>query len=668
MKKIAKRFALVLAITALLFSFVLGNTAVSRADSLVQLSEANIKLIEQCEAVIDGSQLVVTDTDDNNDVWSSKLLVDAGVELTPGEQYTISFSLTGENGVGEFFLCKGENIDERYDETFAAEDGTRSISFKAAQSRVYIGMQVGNLGKGKRVTAAITNLSKLSESENPALLRAENCAVDAKGSVITATDMHDNNDVWNSKLLYNTGMALEIGKTYTLNFSLSGSHGVGEFFVCKSPDINNRDDGTFVNQAGSNSVTFTAAASKLYIGMQFGNLGPNNSVKLSITELKEKKKETVTVRYNPGDEPQQGTPRVLLSENCTYQVDSAENQTVINAVDTSDNNDVCCSKLLLFLGEILEENKFYAANINLAGKDKVGEFFFCKEDNLDNRYSFDNTPGDHTAKFKAEDSKLYAGMQFGDIGEGNDVTATINGIYRIPGMQTSSENCAESLGQDTITLTDTDDNGDIWNSKAVFDSGIALEAGKAYTATFTLTGDNGVGEFYFLKSADIDQRYTFDDQPGTHTVNFTAEGTALYFGIQCGNIGNGNSVSVSNITVAPFEEEEPAPSEETESTDESDLLTEANDEADQPEAPAPENQPAESEAPAEEPAAASEPETATDEAVEDEDEEEDEDEDAAEPAGETEPTEAPASENQPAASDEPSQESATDPAVENEDE
>lgn len=595
-RKTAKYAALI--ISAILFALVLGGAAVSCAESLVQLSDTDIKLVEQCEAVVDGNQLTVTDTDDNSDVWSSKLLLDAGVELTPGEQYTISFSLAGENGVGEFFLCKSENIDERYDETFAAEDGTRSITFKAAGNRVYIGMQVGNLGKGNRVTATVTNLSRLSESANPAVLRAENCTVDAKDGVIIATDTHDNNDVWNSKLLYNTGMALEVGKTYTLNFSLTGVHGVGEFFVCKSADINNRDDATFVNQAGSGSVVFTAASGKLYIGMQFGNLGAGNSVRFSITELKEKKKETVTVRYKPGDEPQQEVPSVLIAENCTYQVESTDEQTVINAVDTSDNNDVWSSKLLLFLGEILEENKFYAANINLAGKEKVGEFFFCKEDNLDNRYSFDNTPGDHTAKFKAEDSKLYAGMQFGDIGEGNDVTATINGIYRIPGMQTSSENCAETLSQDTITITDTDDNGDVWNSKAIFDSGIALEQGKTYTATFTLTGDNGVGEFFFLKSADIDQRYTFDNQPGTHTVTFTAEDTALYFGIQCGNIGNGNSVSVSDLSVAPLEEEQPAPSEEAESTDEDEKQPES-DEVN--EAPAPGSQPAESDEPAEVP-------------------------------------------------------------------
>jgi len=186
----------------------------------------------------------------------------------------------------------------------------------------------------------------------------------------------------------------------------------------------------------------------------------------------------------------------------------------------------------------------------------VGEFFFCKKDNLDDRYTFDNTAGDHTAKFTAEDSKLYAGMQFGNIGEGNDVTLTIHDIFTIPGMQKSNESCFESLSRDAITITDTSDDNDVWTSKAVYDTGIVLEPGKTYTATFTLSGDNGVGEFFFLKSDNIDNRYTFDNSSGEHTVTFTADDTALFFGIQCGNIGNGNSVTISNLSVVPMEAEQ----------------------------------------------------------------------------------------------------------------
>ena len=391
----------------MLVAFTVGIAAVSCAENPVGLSEEGVRLIEQCEAAFDGNSLVVTDTDDNGDVWSSKLLLDAGLELTPGEAYTISFSLAGANGVGEFFLCRSENIDDRYDETFAAEAGTRSIAFTASQNRVWIGMQVGNLGKGRSVTAMIADLSPLAESANPGLLRAENCTVSVEGGVITAVDTGDNNDVWNSKLLYDAG-ALEVGKTYCLSFSLAGENGVGEFFICKSPDLNHRYDATFVNAAGPNSVVFTAESDRLLIGMQFG-----------------------------------------------------------------------------------------------------------------------------------------------DVGLGNEVEVTIGDICRIPGRQTSGENVADSYGQDTVTLTDTDDNPDVWSSKAVFDSGIALEPGTEYTATFTLTGDNGVGEFFFLKSDDINNRYSFDAEPGTHTITFTAEDAALYFGIQCGNIGNGNSVTISDLSVTP---------------------------------------------------------------------------------------------------------------------
>ena len=176
-KKTAKRLFHVLTICAVLFSMVFGTAISVSAESTVEVSESHVRLLENCTADIRGNELVVTDTDDNDDVWSSKLLLDTGMELTPGEEYKLSFDLSGPNGVGEFFLCKSESIDDRYDVTFTAEAGDRSITFTAAGSRTYLGMQVGNLGKGNSVTATISGLCRLSESECPALLRTENCTV-----------------------------------------------------------------------------------------------------------------------------------------------------------------------------------------------------------------------------------------------------------------------------------------------------------------------------------------------------------------------------------------------------------------------------------------------------------------------------------------------------------
>ena len=144
-------------------------------------------------------------------------------------------------------------------------------------------------------------------------------------------------------------------------------------------------------------------------------------------------------------------------------------------------------------------------------------------------------------------------MQFGNIGNGNDVTYTVGDVFRIPGLQISSVACSQTFAQDAITITDTDDNPDVWNSKAIYNTGIVLEPGVTYSATFTLSGDNGVGEFFFLKSDDLGNRYdeTFTNLSGERTVSFTAENAGiLYFGIQCGNLGNGNSMTLSNVSVS----------------------------------------------------------------------------------------------------------------------
>ncbi len=632
-----QRFARILTcfVLAAAFMFAMAAAGNTYAAGAVVLSETNAKLQENCTVAYDGDKVTVTDTDDNNDVWNSKLLLDAGMELTAGEQYKLSFSLAGENGVGEFFLCKSENIDDRYDETFTAEAGNRSITFTAEGARIFIGMQVGNLGKGHSVTLQVQDLCELSKSDCPALLRTENGDVTAENGVIAATDTDDNNDVWNSKLLYDAGIDLEVGKTYQLSFSLAGDNGVGEFFVCKSQNLNDRYDSTFTNAAGERTVTFKAEGEKLYIGMQFGNLGKGNAVIAKIGEVKEAA--PAQPAYVPAQTPQEDE-QVIVAENCTYEVESTADETVIEVTDTGENDtEVWNSKFLYYLGEILEKGKCYAASFNLAGENGVGEFFFCKTDDLNNRYSYDNTPGDHVAKFAAEGEDLYAGLQFGNVGEGNEVTVTIGEIVRILAAQVNSANCTEVVTEDTLTLTDTNDVPDVWDSKAVYNTGVTLEKGKKYTVTLTLSGDNGVGEFFLLKQDDINEianRYdgTWTNEAGEKTFIIEAgEDGPLFFGVQCGNLGNGNSVTVSNISVTPVEdtgnrmmmaaapqenEDEAAPEEGLAPAEEEapaeEPVTQAPAENEEVETPAeepaaeeietPAEEPAEEEAPAEEPA------------------------------------------------------------------
>ena len=81
-----------------------------------------------------------------------------------------------------------------------------------------------------------------------------------------------------------------------------------------------------------------------------------------------------------------------------------------------------------------------------------------------------------------------------------------------------------------------------------------LTPGEQYKLSFSLAGENGVGEFFFLKSDDLGNRYdeTFTTASGEQTVYIVSEsGGVLYFGIQCGTIGNGNSMTLSNVSITP---------------------------------------------------------------------------------------------------------------------
>lgn len=675
-KFLAKAMAVVLAFAACRFS--------AHADNALTLTP---KLTENAIVSVDGSTITVSDSDANNDVWNSKVLFETDKTLVPGQEYKISFDLSGANGIGEFFLCKGENIDSRYDETFTAEEGSRSITFKATGDKLYIGMQVGNVGVGNSVTAVINDICELENSAAPSLIQTANCDVTVENGKVVAVDTADNNDVWNSKLLYDAGVELEIGKSYEIDFKLAGENGVGELFVCKSKDLNDRYDGTFVNAPGSHKVHFTAVSTKLYIGMQMGNIGKGNSVDFILNgvnpylgsddtskyttlytvsreddalviyavdnssvsdvwnsavlcdiyqdmvpgqkyeisfelsgdngvgefficksaDLNDRYNETFTnasglntvvftaegthayvgmqmgnigegnsvtakiTSFAPYDAADGGKKNVRVAQNCDYDVSrdvtqnpvdpsdrdsSRKDTTVITGTDTNDNNDIWTSKLMYFFGNVLEVGKEYIAKINLSGStENMGEFFFLKSDNMDDRYSFDNTAGDHTVVFTAESEALYAGMQFGNVGNGEDFVVTITDFFEKPFDTQYTDNCTAEFDRGSVTLTDAGDNNDVWNSKAVYDTGITLKPNTEYTVTFTLEGDDGVGEFFFLKDDNIDNRYSFDNTAGTHTITFTTDdnGTGedieLYMGIQCGNIGDGNSVTVSDISV-----------------------------------------------------------------------------------------------------------------------
>lgn len=503
------------------------------------------RIKENVDVEVSGSQIAVTDTNENGDVWNSKVMLEANQRLVPGKEYKISFDLSGDRHVGEVFLCKTQNMDNRYDGTFTNDDGNRTFTFTATSESLYIGMQVGNVGEDNTVRLNVTDFGERENSENPSVLMSANCDVKMVDGEITATDNNDNNDVWNSKLLYDAGVELIPGRMYQVNFSLLGDNGVGEFFLCKSQDLGNRYDCTFANRAGYATAIFTAETERMYVGMQFGNIGKGNSISHKINRI---------LDYTPYEEPPHVITDITTDEN---------DNLIIKATDTNSNGDVWDSKFLYEINQDLEPGKWYEIDLNLDADSSTGEFFLCKSANGD-RYdsTFTNYVGRHTMVFQAEGPRAYVGMQMGNIGKGNSVTATIaplaetsvqlvdNVIFDMNHEQEKTIITAE----DTSDLKEPDGNEGVWTSKLVYSIDQELVAGQWYAIDLDLIGDAAsVGEFFLCKSRDLSGRYdtTFTNFAGRHTMVFKAEGDHAYVGMQMGDIGKGNTVTA---TVAPLTE------------------------------------------------------------------------------------------------------------------
>lgn len=520
----------------------------------------NVKTKENANVDVSGSKITVTDTSFNDDVWNSKALVDTGVTLEPGKQYTVSYTLSGKEGVGEFFLCKGESLDARYSDSFTTGAGSHVITFTAASPKLFLGMQVGNVGADNSVTADIASINEVAFTDGFTVLKSNNCEVSIEGGKLTVTDTSDNNDVWDSVVLFDAGVKLQVGQPYALDYLVSGEHGVGEVFMCKSLDLGNRYDTTFANDTGSKHRYFVAQTERVLIGMQFGNIGKGNSVTI----------EGVNAVYTP-------VPIPTLVDMAEF-----EDKVVIRATDNSYDNDIWTSKVRYKLADNLEVGKEYEVSFNVIGDDGIGEVFLSDENNSDKRYKksddgfdiFVKEAGLYTMHFKATGPEAYLVMQMGNIGKGSsviveasrptvytgskDAQVGLKWMDKAVAKLTTASNSTKVAGT-TITATDTNGENDneVWDSKAMTFLGNILEKGKTYVAKLFLSStsyienpepgqNNHMGEVV-LKDANGND-YGGAYAAGSNMVVFKVpeaqagvEDTAapLYALVQCGNVGEG---------------------------------------------------------------------------------------------------------------------------------
>lgn len=555
-KKMQKLLAQTMAAVTLFAACQQGFAMQSFADGGLTLTS---KKEENVTVSVNGSTVTLTDTDANNDVWNSKVLFEADKALVPGKEYQISFELNGDNGVGELFLCKSSNLDDRYDDTFTSEAGSRSYTFTAAGPKLYIGMQMGNIGVGNTVSAVINDVCEREQAKYPELLTTANCDVEIVDGKLIATDTSDNDDVWNSKVLLEVDADLVIGKKYEIDFSLAGDNGVGEFFVCKSPDLNDRYDGTFANGKGKQSVHFKAETPKLYIGMQFGSIGKGNSVSMKLDGVK---KYLVPVAPPTVD----------------YTVTDKDGILTIVATDLSSNNDVWNSQVLVPLYG-LKKGVEYEITFNVSGEHGVGEVFLNTDASLDfdKHYTRSDTPNNEdwqvfvnqednlTMRFVAQGSVAYIGMQMGNIGEGNSVTVKITKpTAYLPGVK-HTEACSYEVTTDEdsiVKIVAVDENAEeegVWTSKLVYFLGNLLETGKNYVVRVAATG---VGEVFLKKDDSIgdvtgnayaEMKHN-DPWTSVNDLAFTATSDQLYAGLQFGAPGTGNrfEVEIQDVIEVPF--------------------------------------------------------------------------------------------------------------------
>ena len=101
--KTVRRLVWIMTLCATLLFFAMAACA----DTPPEFQFENAKVMNHCDVEIDGNTIVVTDTDFNEDVWDSKFLIDAGVELEPGDSIVVPSNMPH----GTVCLEKGALLD-----------------------------------------------------------------------------------------------------------------------------------------------------------------------------------------------------------------------------------------------------------------------------------------------------------------------------------------------------------------------------------------------------------------------------------------------------------------------------------------------------------------------------------------------------------------------------
>lgn len=601
------------------FAYPTVSTTEPDEDGFVQVTMPSPNFSEAhdpgFEQLLDGSSLKISKV--YRDPWNSKLFVNTNTTLEAGKKHRITFNIKSTKAIDQFEIDYNRDGTEKgfgalYERSIAAGE-TKQFVFETGtdieEGNLVIQVMTGRSPVPNTITVSDVKIEKYVPEHTETIdvpegykdvsiniSASQSCDDDYQqtlsGTALTIDAVSAEPGVGKSKLFIHTGKTLENGKKYKVTTNFSSEQAIDDFEICYNKDGAEKgyeaDNSLSIGASDKTIVKeFTADGSGvLDLQFQLGKSPVGNTFKVNSVKLEE-----FVPAHSENQDVEGAYEDVEVSNLEAWEEHTPDLQIEQSVSGTSltitQNHGVWESKLFADTGTKLEAGKEYKVTANVTSTEAFNFEVVYNNGSAEDAFGTDRglsigagetkdiTHEITTASDLSADNLVLQFM----MGNSPANTFTVNSIT----LEVKEDDPVEIVnpksfdywghedykvalsgdGSSASLITETAASPEVWKAKLFAKTGATLEAGKTYRISADVKADSETGYEICYNSGDKEKGFgakydlTTSEAGETVTYEVTPDHTdILTIQFSLGNSAAGNTVTVSNIKVEVFAEEE----------------------------------------------------------------------------------------------------------------
>ncbi len=546
----------------------------------------------------DGSSATATVTTPGDD-WHVKLYAKPGIELEAGTTYTIEMDVSGADGCTACFKNTATGVEDGFGFETISSGSVRHTVTPSAAGTLEIVLKIGNVPANTKVTVKNVRVFRTESAFTPQTLSGFGyptvtpgseelgsfaletnggaaAELTGDGSSATATVTTPGDD-WHVKLYAKPGLALEVGKTYTIAMNVSGADGCT---ACFKNTATGAEDGFGTETISGGSVRHTITpteAGTLEIVLKLGTVAAGTAVKVSGVQITETASD-----YKPQTLSGFGYPVVTPASN-EYNSFDLEANNGAAAELTGDGSSATAKvttpgddwhvKLYAKPQVNLEAGKTYRIRLDVTGAEDCTVCYKNTATGNEEGFGTETIGTDTTITHTvtpSESGTLEILLKIGNVPAGTEVkvsnvqieenkdavVSALSSPIAYPGsfdLEANSGAAADLSGSGSSAAATVTTPGADWNVKFYVKPHVTLQAGKTYEVKLHVTNAAGCPVCFKDLATGNEEGFGVTwigsaDETVTQTIRPESEGE-LELMLKIGNLASGTEVNVSGVEV-----------------------------------------------------------------------------------------------------------------------